>query len=193
MLENLKKYKIILGSASPRRQQLLKELGFSFEVKIYATDESFDSHLQREEIVIQLSQKKAAAFENELKDENNLIITGDTIVWINNHVLNKPSNKKEAIEMLNELSDNSHQVFTGITLSNKNKTISFHEETKVYFKKLSSEEIEYYIDTFHPYDKAGSYGVQEWMGYVGMKRIEGCFFNVMGLPLSKLYTELEKI
>lgn len=192
MLNNLNKYQIILGSKSPRRQQLLEGLGLSFSIKTYETDEDFPEQLKKEEIPIYLSQKKAIAFTKELDDEKNLIITSDTIVWINERALNKPADKKEAIEMLEKLSDNCHQVYTGVTLSNKNKSVSFFETTNVYFKRLSLEEINYYIDNFHPYDKAGSYGVQEWMGYVGMKRIEGCFFNVMGLPLSKLYTELEK-
>lgn len=191
MLENLKKYEIILGSKSPRRQQLLKELGLQFSILTYETDEDFSEHLKKEEIPVYLSQKKASAYIKELNDEKNLIITSDTIVWINNGALNKPADKNEAIQMLETLSDNCHQVYTGVTLSNKKKSVSFYEITNVYFKKLSSEEINYYIDNFKPYDKAGSYGVQEWMGYVGMKRIEGCFFNVMGLPLSKLYTELE--
>lgn len=192
MLNNIKKYQIILGSKSPRRQQLLNELGITFSIQTYETNEDFSDELKKEEIPIYLSQKKAAVYTKELEDEKNLIITSDTIVWINNAALNKPADKKEAIEMLQTLSDNCHQVYTGVTLSNKKKSISFFEETNVYFKKLSLEEINYYIDNFQPYDKAGSYGVQEWMGYVGMKRIEGCFFNVMGLPLSKLYTELEK-
>lgn len=192
MLDNLKSYQIILGSKSPRRQQLLKELGLDFIIITYDTDENYASELKKEEIPIFLSQKKASAYSQELKDEKNLIITCDTIVWINNKALNKPESKTEAIAMLNELSDNIHQVYTGVTLSTKNKSVSFYEETNVFFKKLTDEEINFYIDKFQPYDKAGSYGVQEWMGYVGMKRIEGCFFNVMGLPLSKLYSELEK-
>lgn len=192
MLANLSKYQIILGSKSPRRQHLLKELGLDFEIKTYETDEDFSENLKKEQIPVFLSQKKASAYQEELKNEKNLIITCDTIVWINDYALNKPNNKEEAIAMLQTLSDNCHQVYTGVTLSTKNKSISFFEETHVYFKKLSLEEINYYIDNFQPYDKAGSYGVQEWMGYVGMKRIDGCFFNVMGLPLSKLYTELEK-
>ena len=192
MLENLKKYSIILGSKSPRRQELLTGIISDFKIQLKEIDESFSQNLKKQEIPVYLSQQKAKVFETELKSTNKLVITCDTIVWINNHVLNKPGDKNEAVKMLEELSGNMHEVFTGVTLSSSKKTVSFYESTKVHFKKLSAEEIHFYIDQFKPYDKAGSYGVQEWMGYVGMCRIEGCFFNVMGLPLSKLYTELEK-
>lgn len=192
MLENLNKFKIVLGSQSPRRKELLKGIGIEFETRVKEIDESFSQELKKQEIPVYLSQQKAAVFKNEIESENILLITCDTIVWINDYALNKPADRNEAISMLKTLSGNCHEVFTGVTLSSNEKQISFFEETKVYFKDLSDEEIEYYIDQYKPYDKAGSYGVQEWMGFVGMRRIEGCFFNVMGLPLSKLYTELEK-
>lgn len=192
MLENLNKYKIILGSQSPRRKELLKGLGFYFEIRVKEIDETFSDKLKKQEIPIYLSQQKAADFKNEIENENILLITCDTIVWINDYALNKPVDRAEAIRMLKTLSGNVHEVFTGVTLTSKEKQVSFFEETKVYFKDLSNEEIEFYIDQFKPFDKAGSYGVQEWMGFVGMRRIEGCYFNVMGLPLSKLYSELEK-
>ncbi len=192
MLENLNKYKIILGSQSPRRKELLKGLGFYFEIRVKEIDETFSDKLKKQEIPIYLSQQKAADFKNEIENENILLITCDTIVWINDCALNKPVDRAEAIRMLKTLSGNVHEVFTGVTLTSKEKQVSFFEETKVYFKDLSNEEIEFYIDQFKPFDKAGSYGVQEWMGFVGMRRIEGCYFNVMGLPLSKLYSELEK-
>ena len=192
MLENLNKYKIILGSQSPRRKELLKGLEFEFEISVKEIDETFSDKLKKQEIPIYLSQQKAAVFKNEIENENILLITCDTIVWINDYALNKPVDRAEAIRMLKTLSGNVHEVFTGVTLSSKEKQVSFFEETKVYFKDLSNEEIEFYIDQYKPFDKAGSYGVQEWMGFVGMRRIEGCFFNVMGLPLSKLYSELEK-
>lgn len=192
MLENLNKYKIILGSQSPRRKELLKGIGIDFETRVKEIDESFSETLKKQEIPVFLSQQKAAVFKNEIENENILLITCDTIVWINDNALNKPLDREDAIRMLKTLSGNMHEVFTGVTLSSKDKQISFFEETKVYFKNLSEEEIEFYIDQFKPFDKAGSYGVQEWMGFIGMRRIEGCFFNVMGLPLSKLYSELEK-
>ena len=192
MLENLNKYKIILGSQSPRRKELLKGLEFYFEISVKEIDETFSDKLKKQEIPIYLSQQKAAVFKTEIENENILLITCDTIVWINDCALNKPVDRAEAIRMLKTLSGNVHEVFTGVTLTSKEKQVSFFEETKVYFKDLSNEEIEFYIDQFKPFDKAGSYGVQEWMGFVGMRRIEGCFFNVMGLPLSKLYSELEK-
>lgn len=192
ILENLTKYKIVLGSQSPRRKELLKGIGIDFETRVKEIDESFAPEMKKQEIPIYLSQQKASVFKNEIELENILLITCDTIVWINDYALNKPADRNEAIAMLKTLSGNMHEVFTGVTLSSKEKQVTFFEETKVYFKNLSEEEIEFYIDQYHPFDKAGSYGVQEWMGFVGMRRIEGCFFNVMGLPLSKLYTELQK-
>lgn len=191
MLDRLKKYRIILGSKSPRRRDLLSGIITDFEIMIKETDESFPSNLRKEEIPVFLSKQKAKAFQKEINEKNILLITCDTIVWINDHALNKPENKSEAVKMLQELSGHKHDVFTGVTLTSKEKQISFFERTEVSFKPLSKDEIEYYIEKYKPYDKAGAYGVQEWMGYVGMNRIEGCFFNVMGLPLSKLYTELE--
>jgi septum formation protein len=192
MLENLKKYTVILGSKSPRRQDLLRGIGVEFKILVKEIDENFSPELKKQEIPMFLSKEKAIGYDDELKDEKNLVITCDTIVWINDGALNKPADKKEAVEMLQSLSGKMHQVFTGVTLSNRNKSVSFYEETNVFFKQLTDEEINYYIDNFKPYDKAGAYGVQEWMGFVGMRKIEGCFFNVMGLPLSKLYTELQK-
>jgi septum formation protein len=156
MLDNLKNYKIVLGSQSPRRQELLKGIGINFETKVKEIDESFSPEMKKQEIPVYLSQQKAQAFEKELKEENILLITCDTIVWIDNHALNKAADRNEAIQMLNELSGNMHEVFTGVTLTSKEKSVSFFEETKVYFKNLSREEIEFYIDHYKPYDKAGS-------------------------------------
>lgn len=191
MLDHLKKYEIVLGSKSPRRQELLKGILDDFSILVREIDEHFPDTLKKEEIPVYLSQEKAKAFEDDLKERNLLVITCDTIVWINDHALNKPADKQEAIKMLKELSGKMHEVFTGVTLKTTGKSVSFFEQTKVYFKNLTDEEIEYYIEKYQPYDKAGSYGVQEWMGFAGMQRIEGCFFNVMGLPLSKLYSELQ--
>lgn len=192
MLDHLKKYRIVLGSKSPRRRELLAGILNDFEIMVKETDEHFPTHLKKQEIPVYLSKQKAKAFEKEITEKNILLLTCDTIVWINDHALNKPENKQEAVKMLHELSGQKHEVFTGVTITSAEKQTSFFESTEVTFKPLSDEEIEFYIEKYKPFDKAGSYGVQEWMGYVGMRRIEGCFFNVMGLPLSKLYTELEK-
>ncbi|TND05900.1 MAG: septum formation protein [Bacteroidetes bacterium] len=189
--DQLKKYRFILASKSPRRQYLLKELGIPFELRTKEVDEHFPAELKREEIPLYLSKLKADAFEGEL-DENTIVITADTIVWINDHVLNKPADHAEAVQMLRELSGNRHEVYTGVCLKSKNKEVCFHARTDVYFKKLSDAEIDFYINTCQPFDKAGAYGAQEWVGYVGIEKIEGTYFNVMGLPLYELYRELVK-
>lgn len=189
MFGQLTNYKVVLGSQSPRRQELLKGLGITFEVVTANTDESFDPALQRQEIPLYLSQKKARHIQAALS-ENYLLITSDTVVWIGNEVLNKPQSREEALNMLSKLSGKTHEVFTAVTLTTASKMHSFYEQTKVTFKVLTLEEMEFYIDTYKPFDKAGSYGVQEWLGYIAITKIEGCFFNVMGLPLSRLYQEL---
>ncbi|MEN8928536.1 MAG: Maf family nucleotide pyrophosphatase [Flavobacteriales bacterium] len=187
----LKDFQIILASKSPRRQELLKGLGLEFEIRTKEIEEVFPPALFKEEIAVYLSNLKAKAFEKELK-ENELVITSDTIVWNENQQLGKPKDKSEAIEMLQSLSGKSHEVITAVTLMTKTKTHSFYETTKVFFKELSIEEIEYYIDNYQPYDKAGSYGIQEWIGFVGIPKIEGDYFNVVGLPLNRLNLELGK-
>jgi septum formation protein len=189
--EKLKDYHIILASRSPRRNMLLKGLDIPFEVKIKDVEEIYPSHLKREEIALHLCNLKAAAFDDELED-NMLVIAADTIVWINNKVLNKPKDYADAVDILTQLSGNMHEVITGICLKTKSKTKSFYALTKVYFKNLSQEEITYYLDNYKPYDKAGAYGAQEWIGYVAIERIEGSYFNVMGLPTRLLYEELMK-
>lgn len=189
MLDSNFKYNILLASKSPRRQYLLKELGLDYTLVTKEVDESFPEHLKAAEIPLYLCEKKAAAFEAELQD-NNLLITADTIVWIEGKVLNKPADKQEATEMLQLLSGKMHQVYTGVCLKSKTKMKSFYAVTNVYFKTLTPQEIAYYIDNYKPYDKAGSYGAQEWMGYIGVERIEGTYFNVMGLPVKELYEEL---
>jgi septum formation protein len=189
MLDNLSKYNIILASKSPRRQMLLKELGLSFTIKTKDTEEDFSDHLIGEEIALHLAEKKAHAFDNEMSP-NDLIITADTIVVAEGKVLNKPANASEAKEMLRFLSGKMHLVFTGVCLHSKEKTTCFTDETKVFFRPLSETEIDFYVENYQPFDKAGSYGAQEWMGYVGVERIEGSYFNVMGLPVHKLYLEL---
>lgn len=187
--EQLRNYHYILASKSPRRQFLLKELGLPFELQTKEVDESFPPHLQREDIPLYLCQKKADAFEGDL-DENTIVITADTIVWINDHVLNKPADANEAAAMLRELSGAMHEVYTGVCLKSKNKQKRFFALTKVYFRELSDNEIDFYIRTCQPFDKAGAYGAQEWIGYVGVEKIEGTYFNVMGLPLYELYKAL---
>lgn len=189
--ESLHQFRFILASKSPRRQFLLRELGLSFDLVTKDVDESFPDELQEAAIPLYLCQKKADAFSHEL-DSKTIVITADTIVWINNHVLNKPANRDEAVEMLKELSGQRHEVYTGVCLCSAEKKIAFTVRTDVWFKNLSPGEIDYYIDTYQPYDKAGAYGAQEWIGYIGVERIDGSYFNVMGLPLKELQEALVK-
>lgn len=184
--------KIILASKSPRRQFLLNELGVNFEIKTKDVPEDFPSTLRQHEIPVYLCEHKAKAFIDELTYDN-VVITADTIVWVDDKVLNKPEDKKEAIEMLQLLSGKKHEVYTGVCLLTKHKMKSFYVKTDVYFKNLSKEEIEFYVDTYKPYDKAGAYGAQEWIGYIGVEKIIGSYFNVMGLPVKELYEELIKL
>ena len=203
--EKLSKYNIILASKSPRRQFLLKELGLDFEVRVKDVDESFPQKLKGEKIALYLCRKKAEAFSNELKP-NDLLITSDTIVWIGNKVLNKPKNYKEAVKMLCMLSGKMHTVYTGVCIgclsparggahavAGEVSYGTFVVSTKVFFKKLSDKEIDFYVTNYKPYDKAGAYGAQEWIGYVGVKKIIGSYFNVMGLPVRELYEEMMKL
>lgn len=183
--------KIILASASPRRQQLLKELGIDFAVEVKPVDETAPKELKAQQIPLYLSQLKAAEFKNTI-DDNTIVITADTIVWINEKEIGKPKDYADAVNMLKTLSGNMHKVFTGVTLTSKNKSHSFFVTTKVFFKPLTEKEITYYLDNYKPFDKAGSYGIQEWLGYIGIEKIEGSYFNVMGLPLKELFEELEK-
>ena len=184
-------YQIILGSNSPRRQELLKSLGFDFLNKPINADESFPIDLLAEEIPLYLAEKKADAYPDDLK-ETEILITADTIVWCEGKVFNKPANFVEGKKMLETLSGKMHEVFTGVCLKSGNKQTTFFDVSKVYFKKLKPEEIEYYLMNYSPYDKAGGYGVQDWLGYIGIDKIEGSFYNVMGLPVKELYEELVK-
>lgn len=190
---SLSKYKILLASKSPRRQYLLKELGLDFEFRTKEVDESFPDDLKAQEIPLYLCEKKADAFDEELND-NTIVITADTIVWLpqTNEVLNKPEDFNDAVRMLQLLSGKMHEVYTGVCLKSKNKTKSFYALTKVYFKPLTLEEIEFYINNYKPFDKAGSYGAQDWIGLIAVEKIEGTYFNVMGLPVKELYEELLK-
>lgn len=168
----------------------MKGLDIPFTIMTKNTPEDFPDDLKDSEIALFLSRRKAEAFTNEELPEDYLLITADTIVWINNHVLNKPASHSEATAMLTELSGNKHTVYTGVTLRSRQKTVSFCSATDVWFRNLSEDEINYYLNKYKPYDKAGSYGVQEWIGFAAIRRIEGSYFNVMGLPTQQLFLEL---
>ncbi|MBO7432717.1 MAG: septum formation protein Maf [Salinivirgaceae bacterium] len=191
MLPIFNKYKFVLASKSPRRQELLKGIVPEFDIMLRDTAESYPDTLQGAQIVEHLAKLKASAFEGELA-ENQLLITADTIVWIDNQVLGKPKDRAVAIEMLHQLSGRKHTVYTGVCLKTTQKERVFSAATDVFFRQLSDDEIAYYVDTYKPFDKAGSYGIQEWIGYVGIERIDGSYFNVMGLPVQRLYQELKK-
>lgn len=193
MLKNLEKYKIILCSNSPRRRELLSGLGVNFEVRVInGIDESYNNYNSCEEIAEEISVKKADAYLKTIGD-NELIITADTIVYNNGEVLGKPHTREEAIDMLSAISGKTHKVVTGVCIASKNKKKIFSVSTNVKFASLEIEEILFYIDNYSPYDKAGAYGIQEWIGYIGVEGIEGSYFNVMGLPIQRLYSELKKI
>lgn len=193
MLDNLSKYKIILASASPRRYELLKGLDVTFEVRALPdVDESFPAELQGEEIPLYISKKKADAYRPMMSDDE-LVVTADTIVWLDGKALGKPQDGDEARRMLRNMSGKTHNVYTGVTITTKNVQHSFVACSNVTFATLTDEEIEYYITKYRPMDKAGAYGAQEWIGYIGMENIEGSYFNVMGLPVQRLYNELKKI
>lgn len=193
MLKNLEKYKIILCSNSPRRRELLSGLGVNFEVRVInGIDESYNNNNSCEEIAEEISVKKADAYLKTIGD-NEMIITADTIVYNNGEVLGKPHTREEAIDMLSAISGKTHKVVTGVCIASKNKKKIFSVSTNVKFSSLEMEEILFYIDNYSPYDKAGAYGIQEWIGYIGVEGIEGSYFNVMGLPIQRLYSELKKI
>ncbi len=191
-MHSIKNYKLILASASPRRQQLMKDAGFTFEVRLKSVEEKYPQELHLENVPEYLSKVKASAFREELK-ANEVLITADTVVCIHDRILGKPIDRKEAISMLQELSGNRHLVVTGVSVTTRTEQLSFSSRTDVFFKHLSNEEIEFYVDTYKPFDKAGAYGIQEWIGYIGIERIEGSFYNVMGLPIQKLYETLRKL
>ncbi|WP_339677994.1 Maf family nucleotide pyrophosphatase [Cyclobacterium marinum] len=181
---------IILSSNSPRRQQLLRDLGFSFEVKTMHTDESFPADMEATRVAAYLAEKKANTFLPHLKDQQ-VLITADTIVIANQTILNKPQNEEEAIKMLHSINGKSHMVVTGVCIVDTNKKTTFSDLTEVTFSKLSEEEISFYVRTFKPYDKAGAYGIQEWIGMVGIDSINGSYYNVMGLPVNLVYKSLK--
>jgi len=181
---------IILASSSPRRQYLLKELGLDFEICTTNVKEDYPAGLNPGDVALYLAEMKAASFDTARMHQNSILITADTIVVLGNEILGKPAGHDEAVTMLRKLSGRKHDVITAICLKSKKKSRTFRVLSSVYFKELELEEIEYYISNFRPFDKAGGYGIQEWIGYIGISKIEGSFFNIMGLPVKELYEEL---
>lgn len=192
MLENLKKYNIVLGSNSPRRRQLLSGLDIDFTVAAFTDiDESYPENIDAEVIPEYLAKKKASAYMEKMK-KNTLLITADTIVWTFREVLGKPKNYDEAVRMLQTLSNRVHEVITGVCITSLEKQVSFSVSAAVAFDTLTPEEINYYVEKYKPYDKAGAYGVQEWIGYIGVEAINGSYFTIMGLPVQRLYKALKE-
>ena len=193
MLDNLKKYKVVLASNSPRRKELLSGLGIDYEVKTLPDiDESFPEGLSEIETATYIARAKADVYRNIMQPDE-LIITADTIVWLDGEVMGKPVDGEDARRMLRALSGKTHQVITGVCLTTVGVQKSFATVTDVTFCSLSEEEIAHYVENYRPTDKAGSYGIQEWIGFVGVESISGSYFNVMGLPIQRLYTELKKL
>lgn len=187
--DKLKKYNIILASGSPRRQQFFKDLDLDFEIRLKEVDEIYSDALKAEEITNYLAELKANEFLGELSD-NDILVTSDTIVWHENKALGKPKDYNDAFQMLQSLSGKTHEVITSVCIKTKAKTDTFFEVTKVTFNELSGEAITYYLDNYKPFDKAGSYGIQEWIGLVAISRIDGSYANVVGLPVDKVYQHL---
>lgn len=187
--KNLKDYHIILASGSPRRQQFFKDLGLDFEIRIKPVKEEYPPRLHHSEISNYLAQLKALPYKEELKDHD-ILITSDTIVWHNGQALGKPMNETDAFNILKSLSNATHEVITSVCFTTKTTQKTVHDITRVTFKNLTDEEIQYYIDTCKPFDKAGAYGIQEWIGLIGVTGIEGSYFNVMGLPVHLVYKTL---
>ena len=191
MLSNLNKYNIILASKSPRRQELLRGMGVKFTILTKETPENFPAEMPLDKIPEFLSQQKSMAFDENELPENYLVITSDTVVIAENEILGKPEDRNDALRMLALLSGKSHYVVTGVTIRTSEKTKTFGVKTKVTFTNLDAEEMAYYVDNYSPYDKAGAYGIQEWIGYVGITGLNGSFYNVMGLPTRRLYQVLK--
>lgn len=193
MLDNLKKYKVILASNSPRRKELLAGLGVDYEVRTLPdVDESCPDTLQGADIPLYIAKEKADAYRNMLQP-GELMITADTIVWLDGRVLGKPKDREDALCMLRDMSGRTHEVFTGVCITTTEWQRSFAAQTEVRFAELSEEEMTYYVDKFQPMDKAGAYGVQEWIGFIGVENISGSYYNIMGLPVQRLYKELVKV
>lgn len=190
MLDNLKKYKVILASNSPRRKELLAGLGVNYEVRTLPdVDESYPDTLKGADIPLFIAKEKADAYL-DMMNPGELMITADTIVWLDGKVLGKPKDREDAMRMLRAMSGRTHEVFTGVCITTTEWQRSFTAQTEVRFAELSEEEITYYVDTYKPMDKAGAYGVQEWIGFIGVENISGSYYNIMGLPVQRLYKEL---
>lgn len=191
-LDKLKRYRIILASASPRRKELLSKLDIGFTVKtLYDVDESFPASLPVVQVPQYISRKKADAYCQEMQ-ENDMVITADTVVAVGRRILGKPKSAEEARVMLKLLSDRYHRVVTGVTIMTAKRTETFATVSRVRFTRLNDEEIDYYISKYKPFDKAGAYGIQEWIGMVGITELNGSYFNVMGLPVQRLYAKLKE-
>lgn len=185
--------KLLLASKSPRRRQLLAELGYPVEIVNVEVDEHADLPANADEVAEVLARRKMQAYPVAQLAEDEILVTADTVVVLDGQVLGKPASHEDARSMLRRLSGRDHKVYTGVCLRTRQRTLSFTEETTVHFKALDDNEINHYIDHYKPYDKAGAYGIQEWIGMVGISGIDGCFYNVMGLPLSRLYTALKEL
>jgi septum formation protein len=186
----LDKFEIILASKSPRRQQLLNDLGIRFKIITREVDETFPDHLKKEEIALHLALKKANAFEEVLSTDHILVITADTIVCLGEQMIGKPKDYTDAVKILKTLSGKMHEVFTGVCISSRKKKELFSVRSEVYFKPFSDGEIHFYLEHYKPFDKAGAYGVQDWIGLIGIERINGSYHNVMGLPVKEVYEHL---
>lgn len=191
MLENLNKYEIVLASNSPRRKELLQRMGVNFKVRtLFGIDESYPDSLRGEDIVCYISRNKAKAYQSSMAP-NELVITADTIVYVDGEVMGKPKNAEQAKEMLHKLSGKTHQVITGVTIVTAKRTENFGVTSQVKFTNITDEEINFYVDNYLPFDKAGAYGIQEWIGIVAVEEIKGSYFNVVGLPVQRLYQKLK--
>lgn len=191
MLDNLKKYNIVLASNSPRRKELLQRMGVNFKVRtLFGIDESYSDSLRGEDIVRYISRNKAQAYRSSMAP-NELLITADTIVYVEGEVMGKPKTAEQAKEMLHKLSGKSHQVITGVTIVTADRTEDFGVTSQVKFAEITDEEINFYVDNYLPFDKAGAYGIQEWIGIVAVEEIKGSYFNVVGLPVQRLYQKLK--
>lgn len=184
--------KIILASGSPRRKQLLEWAEVPFEIVVKETEETFPPELKVEDVPIHIARQKALAIQHKVR-EDSIVLAADTIVVLNEKIIGKPESREDAIRILSDLSDSRHVVITGVVIRVGEKEIGFADSTEVYFHKLSPEQIEFYVDKYKPYDKAGAYAIQEWIGVIGIKSVNGDFYNVMGLPVSRVVRELEKI
>lgn len=192
-LNELLEYRIILASKSPRRLSLLKQMGFKVEVVRFDVEEDHSLNIEYSSIPEYLAEKKAKVFDINKLEDKDILLTADTMVFFNTQTVDKPKDKEDAISLLKKLSNQTHQVITGCSLKTKSHTKSFSVKTEVSFKQLTNEEIIYYVENYKPYDKAGSYGIQEWIGLIGVEKIQGCYYNVMGLPTQEIFNQINHI